>query len=91
MLKASSSLFGKAKNATLRPPPTTASYATAQSTLFGNIATGNSVPAKDQLPSGSVRFQKLVEKINSTLVIAPTMPKVGGIHTYAEIIAKITI
>lgn len=91
MFKASSSLFGKAQSANRLPPPTTASYATARSALFGNIATGDSTPVNDQLPSGSVRFQKLVERINRTLVIVPTAPTVSGIYTIIEIMAKITI
>ena len=90
MLKASSSLFGKAKNTPLRATPITASYATARSALFGDVATGKSVPGNDQASSGSLKFQSLVERINSTLVIVPTIPKVRRVIYLLRLIANIT-
>lgn len=83
MIKVSSSLFGKP------PPPKTASvptastsqktYTMARSTLFGNIKNVKA-PATGQVQMGRSGFQELVKRINNTLVIAPSVPKVRPRH-----------
>lgn len=74
MLKASSSLFSK-KTASFAT--TASTYATVRSTLFGNIV--NTSIAKEQ----NSHFQELVAKINSTLVIMPSISKVCPLNFFA--------
>ncbi|KAF9446370.1 hypothetical protein P691DRAFT_794509 [Macrolepiota fuliginosa MF-IS2] len=76
-MKASSSLFGRPRiSAIQQPARTIPMYATARSMLLGKAAKHHSTSIEDQTSSGSVRFQELVAKINSTLVIVPTVPKI---------------
>ncbi|KAF8272378.1 ribonuclease H-like domain-containing protein [Lactarius quietus] len=66
-----SSLFGAA---TVLPRPP-AAYSTSKSSLFG-------VPPSTESKSKSHgRFQDIVHRIHSTLVIAPTVPQVAGQET----------
>ncbi|KAF5360491.1 hypothetical protein D9756_004521 [Leucocoprinus leucothites] len=77
LIKASSSLFRKLPTKTL--PPTSQAFTSASSTLFGSLKNTSSASVKalqTQAGLSSTRFQELVAKINATLVIAPTAPKV---------------
>ncbi|KXN88537.1 Exosome complex exonuclease rrp6 [Leucoagaricus sp. SymC.cos] len=83
MIQTSSSLFGKNAQTPTSAPSSDASksnsYTLARSSLFGDLVnTKRSQPlaSADISISGSSRFQDLVKRINSTLVIAPTVPKV---------------
>ncbi|XP_006462303.1 hypothetical protein AGABI2DRAFT_186278 [Agaricus bisporus var. bisporus H97] len=80
MLTAPSSLFSKkTKNATIAAT-TTSDYAAARSALFGNIANTGVVPGKEDVSQNS-HFQELVTKINSTLVIMPSVPKTAAVSS----------
>ncbi|KAJ3571226.1 hypothetical protein NP233_g3891 [Leucocoprinus birnbaumii] len=78
LIQPSSSLFGTLPTKT---PSSSSSakqvYTSTQSTLFGNF--GNSITSESlstpERQAGATKFQEVVARINSTLVIAPTAPK----------------
>ena len=67
---ATSSLFGTA----IQPPPSQPLYSTSSSSLFGSLPTSGSPKI-----NSSNRFQDVVDKIHSTLVVAPTVPAVRSL------------
>lgn len=66
-IAATSSLFGSA----IQPSRTQSLHSTSSSSLFGSLPPSG--PPKVNSPS---RFQDVVNKIHSTLVVAPTVPGV---------------
>ena len=66
-IAATSSLFGSA----IQPLRTQSLYSTSNSTLFGSSA-----PSGSPKVNSTSRFQDVVNKIHSTLVVAPTVPAV---------------
>jgi exosome complex exonuclease RRP6 len=66
-IAATSSLFGSA----IQPSRTQSLHSTSSSSLFGSLPPSG--PPKVNSPS---RFQDIVNKIHSTLVVAPTVPAV---------------
>jgi len=66
-IAATSSLFGPA----IQPFRTQSLYSTSSSSLFGSLP-----PSGPPKVNSSSRFQNVVNKIHSTLVVAPTVPAV---------------
>ncbi|KAF5374147.1 hypothetical protein D9615_008827 [Tricholomella constricta] len=74
----SSLLFGSTLPAIRRTSQTTASFSTSQSSLFGSTINSlfPSQLSSNEKPTISPHFHEVVARINSTLVIAPSAPKV---------------
>jgi exosome complex exonuclease RRP6 len=66
-IAATSSLFGSA----IQPSRTQSLYSASSSSLFGSLP-----PSGPPRVNSSSRFQDVVNKIHSTLVVAPTVPAV---------------
>ncbi|GLB45506.1 putative HRDC domain containing protein [Lyophyllum shimeji] len=72
-------LFGSTLSAIRKSSQTTSSFAASKSSLFGNASTSvfASKPSSNKHPHESPAFREVVARINSTLVIAPSIPKIS--------------
>ncbi|KAF8495725.1 ribonuclease H-like domain-containing protein [Russula emetica] len=79
---ATSSLFGSA----IQPPRTQSLHSTSSSSLFGSLP-----PSGQPKVNSPSRFQDVVNKIHSTLVVAPTVPAVPSAATVtSEVVTSTT-
>ncbi|KAJ3500900.1 hypothetical protein NMY22_g19106 [Coprinellus aureogranulatus] len=74
-----SSLLGpsSSKSSTIHPSASPNTLFTSTSTLFGTVlSSSSSLAGPSSKPADNPAFKALVSKINSTLVIAPSVPKI---------------
>ncbi|RXW17745.1 hypothetical protein EST38_g8111 [Candolleomyces aberdarensis] len=81
LVAVSSTLLGAASSSSSKSATTPSILSISTSALFGSVLSSNSVPSSSLFvgkPSDNPTFKALVSKINSTLVIVPSVPKAAS-------------